>query len=56
MKLEVSLSRKKVQNVFKGMSVIQVNIYKNVRKIEAIGTVKDAPKSGSPKTSKSDKC
>ena len=37
------------------MCVIQVNIYVTLRKIEAIGRVKDTPKSGSPKTSRSDK-
>ena len=32
-----------------------MNIYKTVRKIEAIWTVKDVPKSGRPKTSRSGK-
>lgn len=46
--------QRKFKNTYKGMSVSRMNIYKIVRKFEQLGTVKDAPKSGRPMTSRSE--
>ena len=43
-----------VKNVFRGISVSRVNIYKAIAKNTDIGTVKNASKSGRPKTNTSD--
>ena len=50
----VTVVKRKFKNAYKGMNVSRVNIYKLVKKFEELGTVKNAAKSGRPKSSRSD--
>jgi inhibitor of nuclear factor kappa-B kinase subunit alpha len=46
--------QRKFKYSFNGNTVSRLNIYKTIRKFEETGSVKDAQKSGRPKTSRSD--